>query len=241
MAQHGMNMKKRKKINRKIYGLLILTILFFSVGMSQSIRTKADNSKRSTVKVGYYIRKSFQEGDKDWKPKSGYSYEYMQKIASYTGWKYKYIYGTWEELYHKLESGEIDMMAGISDSKERENKILYSNREMLNETFYIYMSQHDKTIKVGDIASYKNKTIGIQKNNPKMVEILNRWIKHHNVKINIKMYDDFNQCAKAFHQKKIEGFVSADNIVSSYSGIVPVEKIGKEPLLFVSVKINHSC
>lgn len=229
MNQYDKKIKRRKLINPKIYRLCILMILFLTVGLSQTIHIKADQPKRKTVKVGYYIRKSFQEGDKDWKPKSGYSYEYMQKIASYTGWKYKYIYGTWEELYHKLESGEIDMMAGIADSKDRENKILYPNREMLNETFYIYMSQHDKTIKVGDIDSYKDKIIGIQKNNPKMVETLNRWMKHHDAKIRIKIYEDFNACAKAFHEKKIDGFVSADNIVSSYSGIVPVEKIGKEP------------
>lgn len=29
----------------------------------------------------------------DRSPKSGYSYEYLQKLASYTGWKYEYVYG----------------------------------------------------------------------------------------------------------------------------------------------------
>lgn len=173
-------MRKQKKIK-----VILLMILFFCIGVCQSIHVEAKQSERKTVKVGYYIRKSFQEGDKEWKPKSGYSYEYMQKIASYTGWKYKYIYGTWEELYSKLVSGEIDMMAGISYSKDRTSKILYPDREMLNETFYIYMNQHDNTIKIGDLASYKGKTIGIQKNNPKMIEALNRWIQQHHVKINV--------------------------------------------------------
>lgn len=46
-------------------------------------------------------------------PKSGYSYEYLQKLASYTGWKYEYVYGEWDELFEKLKDGEIDLMAEV--------------------------------------------------------------------------------------------------------------------------------
>ena len=59
-----------------------------------------------------------KERTSDDRPKRGYGYEYLQKVASYTGWQYEYVYGTWDELYEKLVNGEIDLMASIAYSKE---------------------------------------------------------------------------------------------------------------------------
>ena len=78
---------------------------FFSVDVSAQ--------SAETVKVGYYFSNNFQEGMDDRSPKSGYSYEYLQKLASYTGWKYEYVYGEWDELFEKLKDGEIDLMAEV--------------------------------------------------------------------------------------------------------------------------------
>ncbi len=117
-----------------------------------------------TVRVGYYFSHNFQKGTDDSAPKSGYSYEYLQKIASYTGWKYEYIYGEWSELFEKLSNGEIDMMAGIAYSAERTSLINYPDSPMLNETFYIYKDQNDTSMQCGNISSYKGKKIGTLEN-----------------------------------------------------------------------------
>ena len=77
-----------------------------------------------TVKIGYYQAKDFQEGDGVKTLHRGYSYEYIQKIASYTGWQYEYVSGDWTSLYEKLLTGEIDMMAGVSYSPERADEIV---------------------------------------------------------------------------------------------------------------------
>ena len=90
-------------------------------------------------------------------PKSGYSYEYLQKLASYTGWKYEYVYGEWDELFAKLKDGEIDLMAGVAYSEDRVDQIGYPDSEMLNETFYIYKDTDDSSMQCGDIASYSGK------------------------------------------------------------------------------------
>lgn len=47
---------------------------------------------------------------------------------------------------------------------------------------------------------------------------------------------DLSECAAAFNGGRIDGFVSADNVVSSYSGITPVEKIGKQPFYLCVAK-----
>lgn len=217
-----------KRIKKKTLKFLLFLILTLGIFPLFSLKTYAsDNSK--TVRVGYYFSHNFQEGSSDNAYKTGYGYEYLQKVATYTGWRYEYIYGDWNELYQKLVDGEIDLLAGVSYSEERQNQVSYPDYEMLNETFYIYKDTDDASIICGDIPSYSGKKIGTLKNDNKMTAILENWKKENHAEIEILSYDSLNACAEAFHQKEIDAFVSADNIVSSYSGITPVEKIGKEP------------
>ena len=42
--------------------------------------------------------------------RSGYAYDYQQKIAAYTGWTYEYVTGSWPELLQMLKDGRIDLM-----------------------------------------------------------------------------------------------------------------------------------
>ena len=44
------------------------------------------------VRVGYYENEVFQEGAQEGSVKTGYAYEYYQKLSEYTGWKYEYVY-----------------------------------------------------------------------------------------------------------------------------------------------------
>ncbi|WP_418424396.1 hypothetical protein [Blautia sp.] len=53
------------------------------------------------------------------------------------------------------------------------NGILYSNSEMLNETFYIYKAENDSSIQCGNIDSYNGKKTGVLKNDQRMVAVCN--------------------------------------------------------------------
>ena len=201
---------------------------FFSVDVSAQ--------SAETVKVGYYFSNNFQEGMDDRSPKSGYSYEYLQKLASYTGWKYEYVYGEWDELFERLKDGEIDLMAGVAYSEDRVDQIGYPDSEMLNETFYIYKDTDDSSMQCGNIASYSGKKIGTLKGDQRMTAALEQWKARHRADIEIEYYSDFTECARVFNEQQIDGFVSADNVVSSYSGITPVEKIGKQLFYLCTAK-----
>ena len=238
-SEEGIRTKK-KFINRgsgNISQYFLITIqLCLCVGILAFFSVNVSAQDIKTVKVGYYFSHNFQEGADAGSPKSGYSYEYLQKLASYTGWKYEYVYGEWDELFKKLQNGEIDLMAGVAYSDDRKDLVSYPDREMLNETFYIYKDTDDSSIQCGDIDSYKGKKIGTLKNNQRMTEVLKQWKARHRADIEIKYYSDIAECASAFNDRKIDGFVSADNVVSSYSGITPVEKIGKQPFYLCVAK-----
>lgn len=62
-----------------------------------------------TVRVGWY-ESPFNTMDKAGR-RSGFAYEYQQKIAAYTGWTYEYVEGSWPELFQMLIDGEIDLLS----------------------------------------------------------------------------------------------------------------------------------
>lgn len=222
------------KYTKLIFSIIIS--LFFCMGILFFFNVSVSSKEQKTVKVGYYFSHNFQEGMDDTTPKSGYSYEYLQKIASYTGWKYEYVYGEWNDLFEQLKNGDIDMMAGVAYSESRKDIIRYPDSEMLNETFYIYKDENDSSMQCGNISSYRGKKIGTLKDDQRMTSSLEKWNTQYHVEIEIVYYSDISECAEAFNENKIDGFVSADNIVSSYSGITPVEKIGKQPFYLCVAK-----
>lgn len=223
--------------SKSVFKLFLVVIsLLFCMGMLSFFTVSVSAKEQETVKVGYYFSHNFQEGTDDTSAKSGYSYEYLQKLASYTGWKYEYVYGEWSDLFEQLKNGDIDLMAGIAYSKDREDVISYPDNEMLNETFYIYKDESDSSMQCGDISSYSGKKIGALKNDQRMISSLEKWKSTYQADIEIIYYSDMTECAQAFNEKEIDGFVSADNVVSSYSGITPVEKIGKQPFYLCVAK-----
>ena len=209
--------------------LAVMTVVMCAFPYAAVAGTSAgDGSSYETVKVGYYYSRSFQEGIGDDTMKSGFGYEYIQKIASYTGWKYDYVYGSWNDLYEKLLSGKIDMMAGVMYSDERAQALNFPDHEMINETFYIYKNDNDDSMRCGDMKSYAGKKIGAV-SGQRSTDHIKDWVSENGVNAQVVYYDSLSECAAAFNRGSIDAFVSADNAVSSYSGISPVEKIGKEP------------
>ena len=155
-----MEKKREKRTSRKGDRIVsVCMVLVFFVYLFLGIQVNADAGEQKTVKIGYYEAHDFQEGADYSAAKSGYSYEYIQKVASYTGWRYQYVYGEWKDLYEKLKTGEIDLMAGISYDDDRVNSMLFPEYEMINETFYIYKDTDDTTIKFGNIDSYAGKRL----------------------------------------------------------------------------------
>lgn len=61
-------------------------------------------SSGKTVRVGWFGQ-PFHMMD-TFGRRSGYAYEYQQKIAAYTGWTYDYVEGSWPELFQMLVDGK---------------------------------------------------------------------------------------------------------------------------------------
>ena len=136
----------------KFIFMIVLVIMVLAGFGCLHLNSYAQSGEQNTkvVRVGYYACPDFQNGAGDHLAKSGYSYEYLQKIAYYTGWKYEYIYGTRDALYAQLLAGKIDLLAGLAYTDGRAEQIYYPKCEMGAATTENYRIFSDLFLAVGD-------------------------------------------------------------------------------------------
>ena len=84
---------------RRLRILPLYLLLFFCLFLPFS--AKAEDSGK-TVRVGWY-ESSFNFIDASGR-RSGYAYEYQQKLAAYTGWHYEYVNASFRHFRMKTES-----------------------------------------------------------------------------------------------------------------------------------------
>ena len=180
------------------------------------------------MKIGYYESRDFQEGAADGARKSGYGYEYLQRVASYAGWHYEYVYGTWTELYQKLCDGEIDMLAGVSETEGREHRVKFPSSSMLSETFYIYDDASNETIDGDDPATFAGARIGVVAGSNAQTAF-DEWLGETGCGATAVEFATFDDMRAAFDAGDVVAIVSADNVVHGEADMAPAQIVGKAP------------
>ena len=163
----------------------------------------AADDENEVVRVGWFQSDLFQEGTTDDEPKSGYSYSYLRKLADYTSWKYEYVYGDWAELYDKLCQGEIDVMAGMSLTEERQQLMFFPDEPMETDRYYLYKHSDDSTINSSSLSSFNGKKIGLLKNN-RISDFAEDWAANKNVGVQLIYFDSFDELHEAFENGEID-------------------------------------
>ena len=213
-------------------GLLCVFLLWMALC---PIPAMAAQTEQKTVRVGYYVNDHFQEGTSDDDVKSGYGYEYLRKVACYSGWKYEYVYGKWADLYEQFLAGDIDIMAGVSKLEGREDFLLFPDYEMGIEGYYLYKHEEDTEIVSQEPSTLSGKKIGVIKNTT-MADNLRSWLSEHPVAVEIVEFDGFEAEQMAFDRWEIDACVEMDFNISTDSGRAPVVKVGELPYYLAVAK-----
>ena len=179
----------------------ILLLLILSVGALVPITASAAGHEGMTVRVGYYENEVFQEGAQEGAVKSGYAYEYYQKLSEYTGWQYDYVYGEFGDLYQMLLDGDIDFLAGLARREDREEIIGYPEAAMGNETYNLVKHDADEDITVASSA-LDGKKIGVL--DSAMAAVLQTYLEEHEVQAEIVLFRDYEPLFNAFDNHEID-------------------------------------
>ena len=109
---------------QRVSGGVFLLFALVLAALLLPVAAQAQESKE-VVRVGWY-ESPFNTTDEQGR-RSGYAYDYQQKIAAHTGWKYEYVEGSWADLLQMLREGKIDLLSDVSYTDERAKQMLFSS------------------------------------------------------------------------------------------------------------------
>lgn len=217
--------KSAASIPRRIAALLICAALLLPLPVFAQAPQK-------TVRVGWHEAPYFitdQMGRL-----SGYTYDYQQKVAAYTGWDYEYVEGGWSELLQMLRDGEIDMLGNVSYMEERASDMLYSSVPMGTESYFVFVAPDDERISSLDYASLNGMRIGVAKASVQS-DILRNWTRTHDIRAEIVEMTTPEEESLRLLGTRLDAFVTMDVQVDPGSA-VPVWKIGSSDFFFAVSK-----
>lgn len=196
----------------------------------------AENQKERVVRIGV-PDDTYDKINENGK-RSGYGYEYLQKIAGYTGWNYEYVDCTWENCFDKLKNDELDMIEGISYTEERAETMLFSAIPMGDERYYVYVKPDYTDISSSDTASFNGKKIGVLMGYLSEM-VLNEWEKKydlHTQHVNVSNNED---ALKKIADGEIDAFVSLEDSRLDGYGMVALTNLGSSKIYF-AIGQSHS-
>ena len=163
--------------------------------------------------------------------RKGYSYELLETLAGYTGWKFEYVACNWTDSFEKLQNGEIDILGDIAYTEERTDRMLFSDVPMGVEKYYLYADFSSDDISSTDFKTLNGKRIGVLIG-AKPEVMLQEWELKNKLKtihVNIESRED--ALAKQ-ENGEIDCFVSLDGPLGADKDVSIITRIGKSNIYF---------
>ena len=197
-----MEQRYRKATGRlALWMALLLCLVLVPWGTMATHAHAAMEDDAKTVRVGYYENEVFEEGAQEGAVKQGYAYEYYRKLSEYTGWKYEYVYGDYNELYDLLLQGKVDLLAGLAFKEERADLIGYPELPMGNETYALLKHKTDDSVTT-DPSTLAHKKIGVL--DSAITGVLTQYLKKNNVDAEVVTYDSYDLLMTAFDGSAVD-------------------------------------
>jgi diguanylate cyclase (GGDEF)-like protein len=214
------------------------TLIFFIILICLNfhiIYVKAEENR--VIKVGYPIVEGFTELDNG--TYSGYAFEYLFEISKYTGWQYEFVEMSLRDALNKLQSGEIDIVAGMI--KNEKSLELFDFPELNSGYTYSLLATLESNINISrsDYSTLNGITVGyFDKASEKLSKIQEFFEKNDINNVTYKSYpsNDSNALINALNNKEVDAIITGDLLLNN--GLKSLAKFDSSPYYFATTKGN---
>lgn len=187
---------------------LAMAVLFL-ISFSSPCMAASTQDQR-VVRVGFYEYPYFQEIAKNGSL-SGYSYDYLQAIAQYTGWRYEYVTThTYAECLTLLEKGEIDLMGVVTKTPEREKVFDFPDLSSSINLSLLVTGAENTDFAFEDYPSFDGITVGLQKSSARNDRLL-RFAEQKGFSIKTITYDTKEALQNALKNGTVDAILISTN------------------------------
>lgn len=224
-------MNPANQIRKKLHTLLLLLLTVLTV-LSLSAGALAQGREK-IVRVGWF-ESPFNTSD-EFGRRSGYAYDYQQKIAAYSGWTYEYVEGSWSELLQMLSEGKIDLLGDVSYTDERAERMLFSSLPMGAEDYYLFAAPGNTELTSEDFSTFNGKKIGANKGSVQ-ITLFRDWAKANGVRAElVELTGSEKDNITLLNRGDIDLYLSLDGFFDKKEA-VPVCRIGSSDFFFAVSK-----
>lgn len=213
----------------RLITVCILCICLFFISLCPA-SVSAEQPEKKKVRIGWYDS-AFNSVD-EFGRRTGYGYEYQQKIAAYTGWDYEYVEGTWGELFEMLQRGEIDILSDVSYTEERSGNMLFSSEPMGYEEYYVLIDAENTNIDPGNLLTLNGKRIGVNRGSLQE-NMFEKWLDEHDIDVElVTLSVKPSEYVKMLKDKELDAIVSVSSFDAYLESCIPIVKIGSSEFYF---------
>lgn len=195
-----------------------------------SIPVRAKGTEAKTVQVGWFEDSYNITGENG--ERSGYGYEYQQAVAAYTGWNYDYVKAGWSDLLKQMEKGKLDLMSGVSYTKERAKKMLFSELPMGEERYYLYADVSNTDISVSNLQTLNDKRVGLLDGSIHATQFY-EWEREHDLHLKYVSITGLEDAMDKLKNHEIDCVVSAETPQLVDAGLSAITVTGGSDIYFV--------
>lgn len=151
----------KKMIRRITVFLMIITFMTaIAVPVYSQTEDNTTDTKHKTVRVAMLQYPNFIDYDEYGKP-SGFSCDYLNEIARYTGWTYEYVPASFKEAQKMLEEGTLDIIPGTQYTEERAARYDYCKTSMVVDSNVLCVPVDNMDFYYNDFKALEGKNIGV--------------------------------------------------------------------------------
>lgn len=228
-GRSGMTVTKWRRV--RLFEACLLVLASVAVLMTPRVAFAQDSGR--IVRVGWY-ESPFNITDEVGR-RSGYAYEYQQKIAAYTGWTYEYVEGSWPDLMQMLEDGKIDLLSDVSYTEERAEDIFFSALPMGSEDYFLFVSSDNDEITTDDLHTLDGKKVGANRGSIQ-VDLFCEWAEANGVQAEIvEMTGSEDENMIKLAREDVDMYVTL-GALGENRRVEPICKIGSSDFFFAVSK-----
>ena len=154
------------KKNRLLCFAAALLLLISSCLTAQAADSEKD--EQEVLRVGFFAFPGYHVIEADGR-RSGYGYEFLQRLAIHGGWSYEYIGydSSYADALDMLRSGEVDIVTSVSKTPQREEEFLFSAQDIGVNSTILTVKSGNQDIVEKDYATYDGISVGMLEGNSK--------------------------------------------------------------------------
>lgn len=184
----------KQKMIRRITQLLTMLVSALLICQLFHMNTfAADREQAGDRPVSRIIRVAFPEVPgiseiDEYGNHKGLMVDYLNEIAKYTDWEYKYIEANAEDLVNEFIEGKYDLIGGMFYSPSLAEYFSYPEYSMGSSRAVLLCRKDDKDIKSYNLSSLNGKTIGVYEQAKEKIKYLKEFLNQNNLDCKLKYY-----------------------------------------------------